>query len=92
MFRIEERWPCAACHNKRTIRWGTDVEHCFNCRSQWPRLKPKPTAIFSEAEMQRLVGYRGAVRAGVYTDELTRRPQDLKWRAWSWSQRNVNVT
>ena len=70
MFRIEERWPCAACHNKRTIRWGTDVEHCFNCRSQWPRLKPKPTAIFSDAEMQRLVAYRGAVRAGVYTDEL----------------------
>ena len=71
---IDQRWPCAACHNKRTIRWGEEVVHCFNCRYQWPRLKPKrepPLAeIFSAAELRRLIAYRGAVRAGLFTDEL----------------------
>jgi ribosomal protein L37AE/L43A len=70
MFRIEERWPCPACQNKRTIRWGADVEHCFNCRHQWPRLKTKPVVIFSDAELRRLYAYRRAVRAGLYTDAL----------------------
>jgi hypothetical protein len=73
VFRIEAHWPCAACHNKRTIRWGAYVEHCFNCQYQWPRLKPRPTVIFSDTEVLRLIAYRGAVRAGVYTDALTRR-------------------
>jgi hypothetical protein len=67
-MRIEERWPCAACQNKRTVRFGDNREHCFNCGSQWPRVPTR--LVFSEAELRRLVVYRRAIRAGFYTDEL----------------------
>jgi len=70
MFNIEKRLPCPVCHNKCTIRSGADIERCFNCRHQWPRIKPKPVVIFSDAEPRRLIAYRGAVRAGLYTDSL----------------------
>jgi len=67
-MHIEERWPCAACHNKRTVRFGTDIEYCFNCGHKWPRLSAR--SVFSEAELRRLTIYRRAVRGGFYTDDL----------------------
>jgi hypothetical protein len=65
-MRIEERWPCPACQNKRTVRLGENLEHCFNCRAQWTRVR----VVFSDAELCRLAVYRRAVRTGFYTDEL----------------------
>jgi hypothetical protein len=67
-MRIEVRWPCAACQNKRTVRLGDNVEHCFNCGSQWPRVRVR--LAFSDSELRRLAVYRRAVRAGFYMDEL----------------------
>jgi hypothetical protein len=67
-MRIEERRPCAACHNKRTVRWGNNVDYCFNCAHRRPRGTVQYP--FSPAELRRLAIYRRAVQAGFYTDAL----------------------
>jgi hypothetical protein len=73
---IEERWPCPACGNRRTIQCGRQTNYCFNCgslngvrvraRSVWPT---RPT-LWTDAEIARLTIYRAAVRAGLYTDAV----------------------
>jgi hypothetical protein len=73
---IQER-RCPRCAIRRTINlahWGT---FCFNCRLQWGTQGAAEVAAveaplaryqFTPAELARLEAYRGAVRAGLYTD------------------------
>ena len=77
---IEDRWPCAFCTNRRTVRWGGNTQYCFNCRRRWHSSSRgqdrgpsdlERTVLFSNAELIRLGVYRDAVRAGFYTDYLT---------------------
>ena len=82
---IEERWPCPACGNRRTIQCGRQTNYCFNCgslngirvrrRSGW-QARPTP---WTDAEIARLTIYRAAVRAGLYTDAVDagRRGRDV---------------
>jgi hypothetical protein len=77
---------CSRCGINRTAELGTShvVVFCFNCKLQVPGDAPTfalahPTREYSElsgyhfsvAERLRLEAYRGAIRAGVYTDEIT---------------------
>jgi hypothetical protein len=66
--------PCPRCRIPRTVRTHGRFL-CFNCRYQWTSLPsvalmtPGSLAYrFSFAELERLLVYRGAVRAGVYSD------------------------
>ena len=61
---IEHR-SCPRCENRRTVRFGA-ISFCFNCRSR----VADETYQFTGGELLRLVRYREAVRAGVYTDQL----------------------
>ncbi len=64
--------PCPRCRNRRSARlFG--VFHCFNCNHQWTGASdaaalPVQPFPFSQDELRRLSAYRGAVRAGVYSD------------------------
>jgi hypothetical protein len=70
---IEHR-PCPRCDNRRTARFGT-TSFCFNCRSRVSDDIDLITAEdmsyeFTSEELLRLVMYRDAIRAGLYTDQL----------------------
>jgi len=72
---IEERWPCPACGNRRTLRWADQRYYCFNCKHQWrAQRRHRPLegvqTVFTPSEMMRLIAYRAAVKAGFFTDEL----------------------
>ena len=72
-MRIEERTPCPRCGHKRVIQRGKAVYVCFQCRHYWsiapPEIQPRDVlAQFSPRERARLLTYRRAVRAGLYTD------------------------
>jgi hypothetical protein len=59
--------PCPRCHIKRTVRlFG--FNHCFNCQYQQAKVSCPLAYPFTERELERLVIYRGAVRAGIYSD------------------------
>ena len=58
---------CPRCRIKRTVRlYG--YSHCFNCQHQWGKLDCHVAYPFTESELERLLTYRGAVRAGIYSD------------------------
>lgn len=68
---------CPRCANQRTARIGHWGAICFNCRFLWPGgataterpiEPPESTYAFSEAELGRLVMFRLAIGAGVYSD------------------------
>jgi hypothetical protein len=80
---IEDRWPCPKCGNRRTVRWSERRFVCFQCRHHWERphppapaagrpapAAPAPPLHFSPTELERLLIYRDAIRAGFYTDAL----------------------
>ena len=63
-----QQQSCPRCHIRRTVKlYG--LSHCFNCQYQWSKkfdgTLPYP---FTERELERLLIYRGAVRAGIYSD------------------------
>ena len=69
---------CPRCRIKRTAR-VSGTFHCFNCRYQWTSLgrliePAEPAYPFTPSELERLATYRGAVRAGVYSDFLHLHP------------------
>jgi hypothetical protein len=67
-MKIEERWPCPRCGNRRRMLWGVRTYFCFNCPYQTD--SPDVNVKFSGAELARLTMYRAAVRAGIYSDEV----------------------
>jgi hypothetical protein len=77
-MRIEECLPCPRCGYKRIVQLGRDAYVCFQCRYAWStghesdRLEGRTCddllEQFSPELRARLIAYRGAVRAGVYTD------------------------
>ena len=66
-MKIEPR-PCPRCRNRRSASlFG--VFHCFNCSYQWTGAADDEAPFpFTPEELERLTAYRGAVRAGVYSD------------------------
>ena len=44
------------------------LNHCFNCKYQWTRPERALAFSFTQKELERLLTYRGAVRAGIYSD------------------------
>lgn len=66
-MHIEERWRCPGCGNRRRLVWDTHTYHCFNCQNKTSDWQP---ASFTARELARLAAYRGAVQAGVYSDEM----------------------
>ena len=64
--------PCPECGHRDTVRFGTRVRLCFNCRSHWPVDGPPSRRAsdfpFSNEELARLERYRKAVAAGFYSD------------------------
>ena len=78
---IEDRWPCPQCGIRRTVRWSERRFVCFHCRHHWEHEqahapsrpappRPDPPLPFCPTELERLLIYRDAVRAGFYTDAL----------------------
>lgn len=72
-MRIEERNPCPQCGHKRVVQRGKSVYVCFQCRNYWSiassEAPPRDVLVlFQPQERARLVAYRGAVQAGLYTD------------------------
>jgi hypothetical protein len=68
---VLQEQPCPECGHKRTVRLGTRVGVCFNCRSHWVvdgRARPIGCYRFSGEELNRLERYRKAVAAGFYSD------------------------
>jgi hypothetical protein len=66
---------CPRCGIRRTVRLQhTRLSFCFNCRFTWgsgPLWVPDALAVeypFTAAELERLVAYRAAIRAGLYHD------------------------
>jgi ribosomal protein L37AE/L43A len=60
-----QQQPCPRCRIRRTARL-CGLFHCFNCRYQWTG--SQVWFRFTAQELERLAIYRGAVRAGVYSD------------------------
>ena len=58
---------CPRCHIKRTVQLYR-LNHCFNCQYQWARRECPVSYPFTQRELERLMTYRGAVRAGIYSD------------------------
>jgi len=68
-MRIDECTPCPRCGYSRVVQRSRAAYVCFQCRHSWtidPTLVP--AVYFSLEECARLVAYRGAIRAGLYTD------------------------
>ena len=61
-----QQQACPRCHIRRTAKlFG--VLHCFNCR--YPSTNLDFVAYpFTARELARLLSYRGAIRAGLYSD------------------------
>jgi DNA-directed RNA polymerase subunit RPC12/RpoP len=76
-MRIEERMPCPRCGQRRVLHHSRTVYVCFQCRHSWsaetdvprPTVPPAdPLSEFSPAQRLRLITYRAAIQAGLYTD------------------------
>ncbi len=78
-MRIEECVPCPQCGFKRVVQRGYDDAYfCFQCRHAWSSRDVAdrhereachdPLDQFPRDMRARLIAYRGAIRAGVYTD------------------------
>ena len=59
--------PCPRCHIRRTVRLHGS-SYCFNCRYPWTRVRCEMSYPFAGRELERLMMYRNAVRAGIYSD------------------------
>jgi hypothetical protein len=79
-FTIQERM-CPWCWNRLTVRMGSGLSLCFNCRHHWrgasplerhgpaqPDSEPFARLLFGAREAERLAVYRAAVQSGYYTD------------------------
>ena len=66
-MHIEERWRCPGCGNRRRLVWNKHTYYCFNCQNK-TRLTDWQPASFTAPELTRLAAYKGAVKAGVYSD------------------------
>ena len=69
-MRIDERAPCPRCGHARVVQRSADSFICFQCRNTWCA---EPTVVdplgwCTRDERARLEAYRGAIRAGLYTD------------------------
>jgi ribosomal protein L37AE/L43A len=76
-MRIEERVPCPRCGQRRVVERSRNTYLCFQCRHGWthdPSAQPpqEPVVTFTLDELYRLIAYREAIRAGLYTDWPTR--------------------
>src|SRR5260370_28644150 len=83
-YRILQE-ACPRCRISRTAELGTShVVFCFNCKlrvavrvptvirtQQTCEYREPPPYEFSVSERLRLEAYRGAVRRGMYSDEIT---------------------
>ncbi len=76
-MQIEERVPCPRCGFRRVIRRARHAYVCFQCRYGWStdsEHAPDPgqpdLAQWTAPERARLLAYRAAIRAGLYTDWL----------------------
>lgn len=68
-MRIDQRLSCPHCGHPRVVQRAAGMYLCFQCRGNWGA---DPLASFLPEARARLVAYRAAVRAGLYTDWLTR--------------------
>jgi hypothetical protein len=68
-MQIDERWRCPGCGNRRRLVWDKHTYHCLNCQIKTGPAEWQP-ASFTAAQLARLAVYQGAVKAGVYSDEL----------------------
>ena len=66
-MHIEERWRCPGCGNRRRLVWNKHTYYCFNCQNKTGLTDWQP-ASFTAPELTRLAAYKGAVKAGVYSD------------------------
>jgi ribosomal protein L37AE/L43A len=72
-MRIEERHPCPRCGQRRVVQRSRTAFMCFQCRYGWSLDAPAPAqydtpVFFLPHEWQRLIAYRAAIRAGLYSD------------------------
>ena len=75
-MRIHERQPCPRCGNKRILERARGVYVCFQCRYGWSTdadtapSEPAGTELLAELPelRERLIAYRDAIRAGLFTD------------------------
>jgi hypothetical protein len=69
-MRIDERAPCPRCGYTRVVQRSADSFICFQCRNSWSigPVVAEPLAWCSLEQRMRLETYRGAIRAGLYTD------------------------
>lgn len=69
---IEER-GCPRCRIRRTVRVHSSTSLCMNCKLQWPPSalpleQSKAELIFTMTERRRLMIYRAAITAGMYSE------------------------
>ena len=73
-MRIEECNPCPRCGHSPVVQRARDAYVCYQCRFGWTPGTPVTHSevfslrLFSAPERERLVSYRAAIRAGVYSD------------------------
>jgi hypothetical protein len=69
-MRIEQRVPCPRCGHARVVQRSMDSFVCFQCGNSWFKgpTTVDPLGWCGPEQRARLVAYRDAVRAGVYTD------------------------
>jgi hypothetical protein len=76
-MRVETSVPCPRCGFRRVVQRGQRAYVCFQCRYAWsfgaePPPQPPPSErtldAIPERLWPRLIAYRGAILAGVYTD------------------------
>ena len=76
-MRIEECLPCPRCGYGRVVQRGPAAYFCFQCRYGWSvgaqvrecgQTVANPLSSFPPEVRLRLVAYRGAIQAGLYTD------------------------
>jgi hypothetical protein len=76
-MRVEECLPCPRCGYRRVMQRGARAYFCFQCRYGWPvgpqvdgywQAVVDPLSSFPPEMHARLIAYRGAILAGIYTD------------------------
>ena len=79
-MRIEECIPCPRCGQRRVVQHSRTAFLCFQCRHGWstgpegPRAHHNPAdeddvlGMFPPHHRARLIAYRGAIRAGLFSD------------------------
>lgn len=69
LMRIDQRLSCPHCGHPKVVQRAAGLYLCFQCRGNWAT---DSIVSFSPAQRARLVAYREAIRAGLYTDWPTR--------------------